>query len=270
MSAVAAREIKFVYEMPLFEELQARTLGAFRGPPTRLGPELGVAVPAATGPGRWPPSCRPPALGPRVELGSGPGFARAFIPDLQLSDIVRAPWHDHELSAEALPFEDTTVGALVMVDVLHHLPTPRRFFAEAGRVLRPGGRIVMCEPYVSPLSYPIYKIFHRERLALRIDPLAGFDPQAAERSRDPFDSNQAIPTLLFGRRRRLFAETFPSLALRRVVHLSGPSYPASGGFSRRAFLPRKLWSALHRMEARLPEAIFRAIGFRMLVTIEKR
>ncbi len=54
------------------------------------------------------------------------------------------------------------------------------------------------------------------------------------------------------------------------MHLSGPSYPASGGFSRRPFLPQTLWSALHRLEARLPEAIFRAIGFRMLVVIEKR
>jgi SAM-dependent methyltransferase len=174
------------------------------------------------------------------------------------------------VSAEALPFEDATVGALVMVDVLHHLPAPRRFFAEAGRVLRPGGRIVMCEPYVSPLSYPVYKMFHQEELALRIDPLAGFDPRSADRPRDPFDSNQAIPTLLFGQRRQLFAETFPSLAVQRVTHLSGLSYPASGGFSRRAFLPRAIWSALHRLEARLPEAIFRVIGFRMLIVIEKR
>jgi hypothetical protein len=112
-------------------------------------------------------------------------------------------------------------------------------------------------------------MFHQEALALRIDPLAGFDAQAAARSRDPFESNQAIPTLLFGRRRQLFAETFPSLSVHRVAHLSGLSYPASGGFSRRAFLPRALWSALHRMEARLPEAIFRLIGFRMLIVIEK-
>ena len=174
------------------------------------------------------------------------------------------------MSAEALPFGDATVGALVLFDVLHHLPSPRRFFAEAVRVLSPGGRLVMCEPYVGPISYPIYKFFHEEPLALRVDPLAGFDPQAADDARDPFDSNQAIPTLLFGRRRRLFAEAFPSLAVVRVTHLSGPSYPVSGGFSRRPFLPQAIWTALHRLEARLPEAIFWVIGFRMLIVIEKR
>ena len=51
---------------------------------------------------------------------------------------MRAPWHDREVSAEALPFADGSVGALVLFDVLHHLPSPRRFFDEAARVLRAG------------------------------------------------------------------------------------------------------------------------------------
>ena len=256
--------------MALSEELQARTLARFEE--HRRAWEANPALRALYGDwyGRVAAELPPPALGPRLELGSGPGFARTFIPDLQLSDIVRAPWHDRQVSAEALPFDDATVGALVLFDVLHHLPAPRRFFAEAARALRPGGRIVMCEPYVSPLSYPIYKFFHEEPLALRVDPLAGFESPVSDSGRDPFDSNQAIPTLLFGRRRALFEATFPSLAILRVAHLSGPSYPASGGFSRRPFLPQGLWSALHQLETRLPEAIFQAIGFRMLIVIEKR
>jgi SAM-dependent methyltransferase len=256
--------------MPLSEDLRARTLARFEEHRRAWDENPALRVLYGDWYGQVAAELPPPALGPRLELGSGPGFARAFIPDLQLSDIVLAPWHDREVSAEALPFDDATLGALVLFDVLHHLPAPRRFFAEAARALRAGGRIVLCEPYVSPLSYPTYKFFHEEPLALRVDPLAGFDPPATENARDPFDSNQAIPTLLFGRRRQLFAETFPSLAVLRVMHLSGPSYPASGGFSRRPFLPQGLWSALYRLEARLPEAIFRAIGFRMLIVIEKR
>ncbi len=203
--------------------------------------------------------------GPRVEVGSGPGFARQFIPDLQLTDIVRAPWHDHEVSADALPFGDGAVGALVLLDVLHHLTHPRRFFAEAVRVLAPGGRIVLCEPYIGPLSYPIYKFFHVEALDLTVDPLA---PSGSE-GRDPFDSNQAIPSLLFGRHAARFAADFPDLRLARLERLSGPSYPASGGFSRRPFLPAPLWSALRRLESALPPALFRAIGFRLLAVIER-
>src|SRR6185369_2022763 len=100
----------------------------------------------------------------------------------------------------------------------------------AARVLRPGGRVVMCEPYVGPLSFPVYRYFHEEPVDMGADPLA---PDAApsgapaEAARDPFDSNQAIPTLLFarGRGRAAFARDFPALAVRRVERLAGPSYP---------------------------------------------
>src|SRR5947207_13354513 len=88
-----------------------------------------------------------PAQGPWVELGSGPGFAREFIPQMQLTDVVQAPWHDRQVDAGALPFADASVGALVLFDVLHHLPAPARFFVEAERVFRPGGRLVLFEPY---------------------------------------------------------------------------------------------------------------------------
>ena len=54
----------------------------------------------------------------------------------------------------------------------------------------------MCEPYVSPLSYPIYKFFHEEPLALRVDPLAGFDRRRPTRARsvrlEPGDPDAAV------------------------------------------------------------------------------
>lgn len=207
----------------------------------------------------------PAALGPWVELGSGPGFSRSFIPELMLTDVVGAPWHDREVSAEALPFEPGSLGALVLFDVLHHLPAPARFFAEASRVLRPGGRVVLCEPYIGPLSYPVYKFLHEESVDLTVDPLAG----DSRPGKDPFDANQAIPTLLFGRGRRSFEDRFPRLRIGSVERLSGLAYPASGGFSRGPLLPFTLWRALLRLEERLPAALFRFIGFRLLAVIDR-
>jgi SAM-dependent methyltransferase len=216
--------------------------------------------------GRLAAALPPASLGPRVELGSGPGFARAFIPDLELTDLVKAPWHDREVGAEALPYADGSLAALVLFDVLHHVPAPHAFFVEAGRVLKPGGRLVMCEPFIGPLSYPVYKLLHEEPVDLLADPLAARD------ARDPFDSNQAIPTTLFARARgrAAFAAAFPALEVCAVERLAGPSYPASGGFSRGPLLPRSVWGALHALETRLPEPLYRALGFRMLVTLEKR
>ncbi len=191
---------------------------------------------------------------------------RGLYADWYVTDLVKAPWHDREVSAETLPFGDSTLGALVLFDVLHHLPAPGRFLAEATRVLRAGGRLIMCEPYIGPLSYPVYKFLHEESLDMRVDPLR---EQPEGTACDPFAANQAIPTLLFGRSLATFRRTFPGLTLQRLEYLSGPSYPASGGFRRRPLLPLPLWRVLHRVEAKLPEAWFRWIGFRILVVLER-
>ncbi len=252
--------------MPITDQQRARTLERFEAHRRAWRSNPALRELYAEWYGRVAAELPPTALGPRVELGSGPGFAREFIADLELTDLVLAPWHDRQASALALPYADGALGALVLFDVLHHLPSPRRFFEEASRVLRPGGRIVLCEPYIGPLSYPIYKLFHDEPLRLWVDPLVD---QTGGDGRDPFDSNQAIPTLLFGRRRRAFARAFPALSLRRLERLAGPSYPASGGFSRGALLPGPLWSALRRWERRLPEPLFRVFGFRLLAVIER-
>jgi SAM-dependent methyltransferase len=211
------------------------------------------------------------ALGPWVELGSGPGFSRDFIPGLMLTDIVKAPWHDRAASAESLPFADDSVGALVLLDVLHHLAAPARFFAEATRVLRPGGRVVLCEPYIGPLSYVPYRFFHEEAVDLSVDPFGGQAREPMDRAKDPFASNQATPTLAFSRDRgRAFSRLFPSLAILSIEHLSGLSYAATGGFSRRPLLPLPLWKAMHAFENKLPAFLFRILGFRLLVVIERR
>lgn len=252
--------------MPISEEQRARTIERFERHRRAWDENPALRALYAEWYGRVAAALPPRQTGPRVEIGSGPGFARGFVPDLELTDLVRAPWHDREVSAEALPYGDASLGAIVLFDVLHHLPAPRRFFAEAVRVVRPGGRLVLCEPYISPVSYPVYKLFHDEPLAWRVDPLAD---HAGGDARDPFDSNQAIPTLLFGRGRAAFETAFPQLVIRATEHLAGLSYPSSGGFSRRPMLPFPLWSALHRLEARLPAAVLRRIAFRLLVVIER-
>src|SRR5215831_7516816 len=200
MLRTAARTNQFVLIADrgdmLSEEIRARTLVRFEKHRRAWDANPALRTLYADWYDRIGRALPPETLGKRVELGSGPGFARAFIPALMLTDLVKAPWHDREVSAEALPFGDGTLGALVLFDVLHHLPAPVRFFSEATRVLRPGGRVVMCEPYVGPLSYPVYKFLHEELLDMGVDPLA---EEPEESVRDPFASNQAIPTVLFGR-----------------------------------------------------------------------
>ncbi len=46
---------------------------------------------------------------------------------------------------ESLPIPDATLDAATCVLVLHHLPAPQRALAEAARVLRPGGRLLLTD-----------------------------------------------------------------------------------------------------------------------------
>jgi SAM-dependent methyltransferase len=48
--------------------------------------------------------------------------------------------------ATALPFRDGTFASVLIRDLLHHLPEPKRATAEAARVLRPGGTLLVLEP----------------------------------------------------------------------------------------------------------------------------
>jgi SAM-dependent methyltransferase len=48
-------------------------------------------------------------------------------------------------SLEALPIAKATVDAATLMLVLHHLPAPAEALAEAGRILKPGGRLLIVD-----------------------------------------------------------------------------------------------------------------------------
>jgi SAM-dependent methyltransferase len=51
-----------------------------------------------------------------------------------------------------LPFGDGTVDAVVMLDIVEHIADPAAVFAEARRVLRPGGSLVVSVPHKGPMT----------------------------------------------------------------------------------------------------------------------
>ena len=101
--------------------------------------------------------------GPTLEVGGGSGNFKLFAPDTVSSDILPAPWLDLVCDAQRLPFADASFANIVMVDVLHHIGSPLRFLKEAARVLRPGGRLIFCEPAITPLSGLFYRSFMTNR-----------------------------------------------------------------------------------------------------------
>jgi SAM-dependent methyltransferase len=207
-----------------------------------------------------------PVAGRSIELGSGIGRLREIAGDrIVLTDIEKTRWVDERVDALALPDRDASVANILMLDVLHHLADPAAFLDEAVRVLAPGGRVVMVEPYCSPLSAFFYKRFHHERTDLSADPFASDATTAA----GPMESNQARPTLIFFRHGDEFRRRWPELELAEERRFAFLLYPLTGGFSRRPLVPSWLGGALSALDRGL-SPFGPLLAFRCLVVLERR
>lgn len=200
-------------------------------------------------------------------MGSGIGSLKGALPTVVSTDITPASWLDAAVDAQALPFASAGFDNLIGIDVIHHVEFPRRFLAEAARVLQPGGRLILLEPAVTPGSYLFYRFLHDEGLDLSADPLLDGRPDPA---RAPAAANQAIPTLLFHRYRARLESLFPELAVKHVANLSLIAYPLSGGFRPWSLLPASLAEGTLRLERVLEPTLGRILGFRLLAVLERR
>jgi len=201
--------------------------------------------------------------GPTVELGSGFGALKDALPQVLTTDVEPTPWAEQVVDAEQLPFDDRSVANLVLVDVFHHLASPARFLDEATRVLAPGGRVVVLDPYISPVSRLAYS-FHHERVDLQADAFASDDRVAGA----PMASNQGRATLAFFRGADELARRWPALRIVERRRLSLLVYPLSGGFRQRPLLPVRLARPAELLERALAPAA-RLLAFRCLVVLER-
>lgn len=198
-----------------------------------------------------------------VELGSGAGFMSECIDGLVTSDVHVSANVNKVIDARSLPFGDNALSSVVMVDVLHHIPEVERFFRESLRCLKPGGRIVMIEPWVTAWSKLIYKYIHHEP----------FNPDSQDwgipESGPLSGANNALPWLIFSRDRVRFATDYPDFEVKEVKLLSPLCFLLSGGVVYRSFQPgwaygfwRWLEDAIERVRAK--------VGLFALIVVEKR
>lgn len=173
-----------------------------------------------------------------LEIGAGPGFlgeaARRSRPDLRwvASDLHPVAWNTLAADAGQLPVRSAAVQAVIGLDVLHHLPDPAAFFAEAARVLAPGGRIALVEPWITPLSWLVYRFFHQEDCRVSADAWQPFPPGA----KDSFDGNATVPWQLV---RDTPLERWHALGLQgpRVLRVNAFAYLLTLGFRPGSLLP---------------------------------
>lgn len=186
----------------------------------------------------------PPDGGAVLELGSGAGFLRDFVPGLVRSEVFYTPGIDAVLDGLALPFRAGSLRGIAMTNVLHHLPRPVRFFAEAARCVRPGGVVAMIEPWVTPWSRWVYTRLHHEP----------FLPEARDweiPAGGPLSgANGALPWILFQRDRERFEREALEWRVRSIEPVMPLRYLVSGGVSLRGLVPAAsypLWRGLERV-----------------------
>jgi len=176
--------------------------------------------------------------GPIVEIGAGTGnFKRWLGPrDCWTLDILRGRHVDVLADALQLPFAADSIANLVMIDTLHHLARPVDFLHEAARVLVPGGRVILVEPYVSVWGWFVWKFLHHERVDFRR--VESIERKAA------WEGNAAIPRSVLSHRNR---SRLP-LNVIEIEYGECLSYPLSGGFSYRSLLPGPALLWLRKLE----------------------
>ncbi|NCA71132.1 MAG: class I SAM-dependent methyltransferase [Sphingobacteriia bacterium] len=195
-----------------------------------------------------------------LELGSGGGFFKEHCPAAITSEVFHTPGIDLVADARALPFAEGTLDAIMMTDVFHHLPDVTRVLTEAGRCVRPGGKLVMLEPWHSPWSQWVYTHLHPEPF----EPLADWTIPAT----GPLSgANGALPWIVFARDAERLARDVPTW---RVVHLQPLmpfAYLLSGGVSLRALAPGWLYRPVRALESRLDPARWAMFA---LIELERR
>jgi SAM-dependent methyltransferase len=201
----------------------------------------------------------PPGRAPVLELGAGAGFLGDFVPGLVRSEVFYTPGLELVLDGLALPFAAGSLRGIAMTNVLHHLPRPLRFFAEAARCVRPGGVVTMIEPWVTPWSRWVYTRLHHEP----------FLPESREweiPAGGPLSgANGALPWILFQRDRERFEREAPEWRVRSIEPMMPFSYLVSGGVALRGLMPAATYPLWRGLEKVLSPAIGRLAMFAHVV-----
>jgi len=93
-----------------------------------------------------------------------------FELDVICVNLMRAQSPHVQAEAAHVPFRDSVFDAVVCSELLEHVPDPPRVLSEIFRVLRPGGTVLICVPFMcrihaDPVDYGRYTdLYWRETL----------------------------------------------------------------------------------------------------------
>jgi len=197
-----------------------------------------------------------------LEIGSGGGFFKDLYPQVITSDILPLPHCNMKFDAENIPFESNSLNAILMLNVLHHIPNSEIFLKEVNRVLKPKGKLIMIEPATTFFSKIIYTTIHHEPFNIKANweipstgPLSG--------------ANGALPWIIFKRDIKKFNNLFPQLKLIKLSQHTPFSYLVSGGVSYKSIFPGWSFPFIHLLE-KIMSPINSMFGMFQTIVLEKK
>jgi SAM-dependent methyltransferase len=191
-----------------------------------------------------------------LEIGSGASPLKAIAPACITSDVLPLDYVDHVFDCHEVDsydkIPDGSIDVILLVNVLHHLRDPILFLNSARTKLAKTGEVIMVEPFFSMLSYPIYQFLHHEEVNFSIS-----EPILPQIKGPLSSSNQAIPYLIFFRRKDWLAQIAHNYDLDRIdiQHYTGIAYFATGGISRVIPIPHGIYRIIYELDLRLARAM---------------
>jgi len=187
-----------------------------------------------------------------LEIGSGTSPLKQFFPTVVTSDVLDLDYLDLVFDCHQIDkldaIKDERLDVITLTNVLHHLKSPIAFLNGAASKLKPGGKVIATEPFFSLLSTPIFKYLHHEAVDSRAP-----EPGLKEVSGPLASSNQALPWLIFFRRRdwlQRLDENY-DVANLTVRPFSALSYMVTGGISHKLPVPGFLYRGLFPIDLAL-------------------
>jgi len=204
-----------------------------------------------------------------LEVGAGAGISRKFLSlkNLIQTDLLFFPKSGvkSKVDAQNLPFRDNFFDSAFAVDAIHHIPKPHLAILELCRVVKPGGVVVIVEPYVSFFSYLFYKLFHFEnttwkyQINIDSDSVSNLASEGEQSVLQALLNNQNFINLLKNNPSKLVT----------ICHkyISPISFLLTGGLTRPIPISNKIISAAIKFESYIPQVILQFIAFRQILIL---
>jgi SAM-dependent methyltransferase len=200
-----------------------------------------------------------------VEIGSGIGNIKDVIPHALRTDLFPNPWIDQVENAYRLSFGAGTVSDLILFDVFHHLHYPGTALKEFWRVLRPGGRVLIFDPFISLAGLVVYGLLHKEPINwgeyIIWNAPEGWDPTQP----DYYAAQGNATRIFYG---RMAAELLRDWKLAGRFRFAALSYVASGGYSGPQLYPDRFYPLMRSVD-RILDSLPVLFATRTLIVLEK-